>query len=250
MSWFSRSLWHLLVCIGPYTANFPHVLLCLCSTPMSSSPLFWAHWDCVLYMSKPVLTGVWCQLICGGVDRWMAALLSMCASVCWMYFHVCACEPSFSDNRQGQETSTGVCFNYVTLIKLTYVTITESVGSQAVHSGVIAAPESAALDYRNLVPREYRALWENCRQECVHMCVSVCFSSVGTVCFFMDNGTIQSFLYIYIHWFNKRSLRLFVHSQLWVVVFCVQSTQRHHTYLKIWLVRYHKYIQPSLLEYL
>lgn len=39
--------------------------------PTAHLPLL-LQWDCVPYMSKPVLTGVWCQLICCSVDRPMA----------------------------------------------------------------------------------------------------------------------------------------------------------------------------------
>lgn len=46
----------------------------------------------------------------------------------------------------------------------------------SVHCGVIAASEFAALDYRNLLPQECWALWENHKEECVcaYMCVFVC----------------------------------------------------------------------------
>lgn len=79
--------------LSPSFPNFPHLihsylmfLLLLFASLLSS------HWDYVPYMSKPVLTGVWCQLICSCVDRWMAAQHSICVCVCLcMRFHVCTC---------------------------------------------------------------------------------------------------------------------------------------------------------------
>lgn len=63
-------------------------------------------------------------------------------------------------------------------------TVCVYVRSQAVHCGVIAESEFAALDYCNLLPQEYRALWENPKQECVcvHMCVFVCVLALWEKC--------------------------------------------------------------------
>lgn len=78
-----------LIFLIPFSTYFP--------PPMSSSPLLFSslpfsHWDCVPYMSKPVLTGVWCQLICCGVDRRMAALNGMHVCVCVsLYVFSCVC---------------------------------------------------------------------------------------------------------------------------------------------------------------
>lgn len=54
--------------------------------PAAHLPLLLLHWDCVPYMSKPVLTGVWCQLICCSVDRPMAPPNCTRARVC---VHIC-----------------------------------------------------------------------------------------------------------------------------------------------------------------
>ncbi len=81
-------------------SNFPHLPLNLFSSPhvllsLLLSSILLSQWDCVPYMSKPVLAGVWCQLICCSVDRRMAAQhslrLHVCAYVC-MYFCVCSYE--------------------------------------------------------------------------------------------------------------------------------------------------------------
>lgn len=71
------------------------------------------------------------------------------------------------------------------------------VSSQAVHCGVIAASESAALDYRNLLPWECRALWENRKRVCLcaRVCVCVCVWALWEKCACSVQGTIQPFLY-------------------------------------------------------
>ena len=75
------------------------------------------------------------------------------------------------------------------------VSVSVYVGSQAVHCGVIAASEFAALDYCNLLPRECRALWENRKQErvCVHVCGFVCVLALWEKCACSDRGHNTAF---------------------------------------------------------
>lgn len=85
-----------------------------------------------------------------------------------------------------------LCIQYVTTIACVFVCV--YVGSQAVHCGVIAASEFAALDYCNLLPRECRALWENRKQECacVHVCVFVCVLALWEKFACLEQGTQYS----------------------------------------------------------
>ncbi len=88
-----------------------------------------------------------------------------------------------------------LCTQYDITIVCVCVRVCVYVGSQAVHCGVIAVSEFAALDYCNLLPRECRALWENRKQECVcvHVCVFVCVLALWEKCACSERGHNTAF---------------------------------------------------------